>query len=136
MENKESFSLRYSKCETPGLLQNQTRTITITITVAVTAHQKFNMKTGYSTTLSLCLRRIELFPLISLQEQRRAPLQWTLQNHSARGYSTQPRESNNNELPASEMLRLLVEAVKRCAISHFVIVQSRSIGSHPPPKRT
>jgi hypothetical protein len=129
MENKESFSLRYSKCETPGLLQNQTRTITIT--VAVTAHQKFNMKTGYSTTLSLCLRRIELFSLIPLQEQRRAPLQWALQNNSARGHSTQPRESNNNELPASasEMLRLLyVEAVKkRCAISRVVIVQSRSI---------
>jgi hypothetical protein len=43
MENKESFPLRHSKCATPGLLQNQTRTIT----VAVTAHQKFvNMKTG------------------------------------------------------------------------------------------
>jgi hypothetical protein len=76
MKDKYSFALRHSKCETPDLLQKQTRTIT----AAVAAHQKFiNMKTGYSTPLSLRLRRIELFPLISLQEQRRAPLQWTLQ---------------------------------------------------------
>jgi hypothetical protein len=65
IENKESFLLRHSKCETPDLLQNQTKpnqTRTIAVTVAVAAHQKFiNMKTGYSATISLRLRRIKVF---------------------------------------------------------------------------
>jgi hypothetical protein len=53
---------RLTCCKTKPNQTKPNQTRTIAVTVAVAAHQKFiNMKTGYSATISLRLRRIKVF---------------------------------------------------------------------------